>query len=154
MKAQRRILLAIGAAIFIPACGGGGGSDGAPAAGSSPSQPSQTSLGDGQPPLIRIVSPGSGTTCHEGATVTLQAVAVDPDALIARVEFFDGSKPIGSKAAPPFIISWSGVKAGAHIVTAVAFDVQGLSATSDPITIFVVARSGDEDDHDDRGRHK
>jgi hypothetical protein len=151
MKAQRRILLAIGAAILIPACGGGGGSDGAPAA----SQPSQTSLGDGQPPLVRIVSPGSGTTCHEGATVTLQAVAVDPDALIARVDFFDGSKPIGSKLAPPFNVSWSGVKAGAHIVTAVAFDVQGLSATSDPVTIFVVARDGDEDDdRDGHGRHK
>jgi chitinase len=72
---------------------------------------------------------------------------VDPDTLIARVDFFDGSTPIGSKSAPPFLVAWGGLKAGSHVITAVATDIQGLSATSDPVTVFVTARqdAGDRD---------
>src|SRR5438067_10158261 len=147
MRVEQRILLVCCAAVLIPACGGGGGSGG----NSSPSSAADSDvaaggLGGSQPPRIRIVTPSGGSSCHEGATVTVQAVANDPDTTIVRVEFFDGSKLIGTRAAPPFTIALGGLSPGAHVLTAVAFDVQGLSATSDPVTIFVVARDGHDDD--------
>jgi len=157
MRVEQRFLLVVGAAFLIPACGGGGSSGAPPATETGtteadPSPPQGAGLTSGQPPFVRIVSPASGCTCHAGATITLKAVAVDPDTEIARVEFFDGSKLIGGNPAPPFVLAWGGVKAGTHVITAVAYDVQGLSATSEPITIFVLARDSDDDDRRDRRR--
>jgi hypothetical protein len=149
MRVEQRLFLAVSLAILIPACGGGGASEGTPAAtGTAEPDPARedprTSLGGSQPPNVRIVTPGPASTCHEGATVTIKAVAIDPDTEIVRVEFFDGGKHLGSRVAEPFALAWGGVKAGAHVLTAVAFDVQGLSASSDPVTVFVIAR-GSED---------
>ncbi len=160
MGMERRILPVLAAAILIPACGGGGGSSGGGAptttsATTEPGTPQEAGLGGSQLPFVRLVSPTPGCTCNEGATLTLQAVAVDPDTLIVRVDFFDGSKPIGSKSAPPFVVAWGGLQPGSHVITAVAYDVQGLSARSDPVTVFVLARhedNGQAQDGDRNGR--
>src|SRR6185436_21174662 len=160
MGMERRILPVLAALFLIPACSGGGGSSGGgtpatTAATTEPISPQEAGLGGSQAPFIRLVSPTPGSTCNEGATLTLQAVAVDPDTLIVRVDFFDGSKPIGSKSAPPFLVAWGGLKPGSHVITAVAYDVQGLSATSEPVTVFVLARHDDGQDQDrDRGRDR
>jgi hypothetical protein len=153
------MFLAFVIAALIPACGGGGSSQSAPVAtGASdtdtPRQDPQTALGGSQPPNVRIVSPGPGSTCHEGATITIQAMAVDPDTAIVRVEFFDGARHLGSRVAEPFSFAWGGVKAGAHVLTVVAYDVQGLSATSDPVTVFVVARGSEDEDEDQVRRQR
>jgi len=151
MRAGRRILALLGAALLIPACDGGSSSGGGAGAvpESSADAAQQSGLGSGQPPFVRIITPASGASCNEGATINLQAVAVDPDTTILRVEFFEGARLLGARAAPPFIFAWSGAAPGSHVLTAVAFDVQGQSATSAPITIFVIAR-GDDDSKDRR----
>jgi hypothetical protein len=125
--------VALVAALLLPACGGDGSGD-------SQSQGTVEDLGSGQPPFIRIVSPGPRTSCQEGATVTLQAIAVDPNAILARVDFFDGDKLIGSKYSAPFLIPWGGMKPGTHVLTAVATDIEGITAVSDPVTVFVEKR--------------
>jgi hypothetical protein len=145
MRVGRHILALLGAALLIPACGGGGSSGG----GTTTDASLQGGLGSGQPPFVRIISPTAGSTCHEGATVNVQAVAMDADTNIVRVEFFDDSKPLGSRAAPPFTLPWNRTTPGSHLLTAVAFDVQGLSSTSAPVTVFVVARGDGDDNRDD-----
>lgn len=147
MRMGRRILVLLGAALLMPACDGGGSSSGS-GAGAAPDSSTdaaqQAGLGGGQPPFVRIITPASGSSCHEGATINLQAVAVDPDTAIVRVEFFEGARLLGARTAPPFIFAWSGASPGSHILTAVAFDVSGQSAGSAPVTVFVIAR-GDDD---------
>jgi hypothetical protein len=158
MRVEPRLLLVLFGAVLVPACGGGGSQS--PDVGTAVGiatingpEANQTGLGGGRLPLVRIISPTSGSTCHEGATITIQAVAVDPDAVIARVDFYDGSVPIGSRLVAPFNLAWGGVKAGAHVLTAVAFDITGASGSSLPVTIFAVARGDENEDQDDEARH-
>ncbi|HVE41164.1 MAG TPA: Ig-like domain-containing protein [Planctomycetota bacterium] len=162
MRAEPRLLLVLFGAFVVPACGGGGGGSQAPDVGTAVGiatingpEANQTGLGGGRLPLVRIISPTPGSSCHEGATITIQAVAVDPDAIIARVDFYDGSILLGSRLVAPFNLAWGGVKAGAHVLTAVAFDITGVSGSSQPVTIFAVARGDENEDQDDdvrRGR--
>ncbi len=157
MRAEPRLLLVLLGAVLVPACGGGGGGGSqAPDAGTAVGiatingpEANQTGLGGGRLPLVRIISPTPGSTCHEGATITIQAVAVDPDAIIARVDFYDGSLPLGSRLVAPYNLAWGGVKAGAHVLTAVAFDISGAAGSSLPVTIFAVARGDIDEDQDD-----
>jgi hypothetical protein len=153
MSVAPRILLLLGAAVVVPACGGNGGGSQAPDVGSAVGiavingpEANQTGLGGGRLPLVRIISPTSSSSIHEGATVTIQAVAVDPDAIIARVDFYDGSLRLGSRLVAPFNLAWGGISAGAHVLTAVAFDVTGVSGSSLPVTVFVTASDADEND--------
>ena len=132
MNPRWRAVLALAAALAIPACDQPEqrGPDG------SGEQP----LGSGQPPNVMIVSPGSSTTVQEGATLSVQVAAVSPDAAIVQVDLFDGSQKVASRNAAPFIFALGGLSAGAHVLTAVAIDVQGLLTSSAPVTVFVTAR--------------
>jgi len=159
MRVEPRLLLALLGAFLVPACGGGGSSPQAADPGTAVGiatitgpGANETGLGGGRLPLVRIISPTSGSSCHEGATLTLQAIAVDPDALIARVDFYDGSMLIGSQLVAPFNVPWGGVKAGAHVLTAVAFDITGVSGSSLPVTVFAIARGTEAEDQDDEIR--
>ena len=133
-----RWIAALGAALLIPACGDGPGSSSSTEAGSQST---------GQPPSIRIVSPESGATRREGSKITIEAVATDPNAAIARVDFYDDNRLIGSKAKPPYTITYGRLKAGTHELCAVAVDPNGIPFASPPVTLFVVR--GDRDDEDD-----
>ena len=139
----------LAAALLLPACGSDSGA--ADVDGRHPT-PSPAQLGTGQPPFIRIVSPGPRTTFHEGATITLQAIATDPNAIIARVNFFDGDRLIGGKSTAPFIVPYGGLTPGTHDLTAVAIDIEGISAVSPPVTIFVVRRGEEDEDDEDEDK--
>jgi hypothetical protein len=140
--------------ILIPACGSDSGG-GTPPPGDLP----PTELGDSpsiatsEPPVVRIVSPGPRTQCPPGATITIHAVAIDPDAEIVRVDFFDGTALIGTQWAAPFKVAWGGIAEGTHVLTAVALDVQGLTAVSSPVTVVATDGDDDEGDDDDRDGH-
>src|SRR6185503_7223978 len=130
-----RWIAGLSAALLLPACGDGSAAD---VDGRNPVGPA--TLGGGQPPFIRIVSPAPRATFQEGGTATLQAVASDPNAVLARVNFYDGDRLIGGKSAPPFVVAYGGMTAGSHVLTAVAIDIEGISSVSPPVTIFVVQR--------------
>ena len=54
---------------------------------------------------------------------------------------------LGSRPVAPFNLAWGGVTAGAHVLTAVAFDITGASGSSLPVTVFFTARgAGNEDE--------
>ena len=141
-----RWIVGLSAALLLPACGDGEGS--ADAEGKKPDQV-PAALGSGQPPFIRIVSPAPRSTFQEGATATLQAVAADPNAILARVSFYDGDRLIGGKSAAPFLIAYGGLAPGTHILTSVAVDIEGITSVSPPVTIFVVRRDVEEEDDEE-----
>jgi len=133
------------AVLLLPACGDGSSAD---VDGRNPAVPA--ALGGGQPPIVRLVSPAPRATFQEGGTATLQALASDPNAVLARVNFYDGDQLIGGKSAPPFVVAYGGLTPGSHVLTAVAIDIEGITSVSPPVTIFVVRR-GAEDDEDEDG---
>jgi hypothetical protein len=84
------------------------------------------------PPTIALVAPIPGRVYTAPARVLLTATATDTDGTIAKIEFFDGGSKIGEVLAAPFSMSWTGVAAGGHSLTARATDNGGAMTTSTP----------------------
>ena len=81
------------------------------------------------PPLVSLTSPADNSSYSALATLILQATASDAYG-ISKIEFYDGLSKLGETGTVPYQLPWSGVAAGAHLLTAVATDTFGLSATS------------------------
>jgi chitinase len=125
------------AVLVLPACGDGGGShSGTDVQGLDPSGHPAA----GQASNVRIISPDTGTSTTEGSNITIRAVA-DLNVAIARVDFYDDNRLIGSKSSPPYDISYKRLKTGTHELCAVAFDLAGNPTASPPVTLFVVHRT-------------
>jgi hypothetical protein len=118
-----------------------------------------------KPPTVAIVSPPNGAVFSAPLDLRLVAAAADPDGWVTTVEFFDGDKSLGIvrnpitilDAAPvrlstpdtdvlaantltrPFVLVWSNVPPGKHILTAIATDNTGDKTRSLPIEIAVRA---------------
>jgi hypothetical protein len=100
----------------------------AQAAGSAgpPPPPPPPPPADTEPPTVSFTAPAANATVRGAVNVIAAAsdnVAVD------RVEFSDGSTPIGTDTTAPYAASWAPVGDGPHTLTATAFDAAGLSAT-------------------------
>ena len=100
------------------------------------------------PPSVTLVAPMDHARLVAGMPVELAAVATDPDGTIARVEFFTGTTKLGesiSPATPPSTYTFaltSGLPIGSYVFTARAADNSGMTATSSPVGITVVADPG------------
>jgi hypothetical protein len=106
------------------------------------------------PPKVRLVAPRDGAVILGPTNIALAAAAYDPDGTVASVEFFAGTNSLGLVSNPPpvivtnhfgvfpvkqpFTLTWSNAPAGAYILTAVATDNEGATATSAPVNITVV----------------
>ena len=86
-------------------------------------------------PLVSITNPANGATFVAGTPQTIQAAASDSDGTVAQVEFFDGTTSLGIDTAGPDYSITATLYTGAHVLTAVATDNQGATATSAAVTI-------------------
>jgi chitodextrinase len=97
-------------------------------------------LPGGQPnnqlPTVGITAPSVDAAFTVGSQVTLTAQAADADGSIAKVEFFDGSRSLGSATSAPYSVAWSATQ-GPHRLTAVATDNRGAQAASAAVPISV-----------------
>ena len=136
-----RWLAGLAAVLLLPACGDGSGRprDGRDPAGTPA----------GQVPSVRIISPESGASSTEGSTIPIEAVVIDPNGVVLRVDFYDDNRLIGSASSPPYIISYRRLRARTHLLCAVAVDFDGVPFASPPVTLFVVRGDGDDDDKGD-----
>jgi len=98
-----------------------------------------TTPGIDAPPSVRLTSPASGMNYVAPAAVALSAAASDVDGSVTQVAFYAGSTLVGIDTASPFTFSWNNVPAGDYRLTAVATDDAGVGATSEAVTIHVVA---------------
>lgn len=92
---------------------------------------------DNLPPTVQLTSPASGFFATPGSTVTLVASAADPDGTIARIDFLDGTTPIGAITQAPYQLAWNASTPGHHAITARATDNAGAAGQSSPIDIVV-----------------
>ncbi|MCE9530828.1 MAG: hypothetical protein K8T89_06860 [Planctomycetes bacterium] len=97
-----------------------------------------TVSGKNVPPTIAIDVPKQGATYKAGtARFNLQATCKD-DGTITKVEYFLGTKSLGSSFASPYSF-WQNLSPGTYTFTAKATDDQGATAISRPVTITVTA---------------
>lgn len=120
-----------------------------------------------RPPTVAIVSPPNGSVYSAPLDLRLVAAAGDSDGWVTTVEFFDGTNSLGIARNPvavldtapvrlpglntdvltgnsvtrPFLLLWTNVPVGKHILTAVATDNTGDTTRSCPIEIAVRAAS-------------
>jgi hypothetical protein len=88
-----------------------------------------------QPPTVVLTAPAANSSYIVPVTVSLTAAASDTDGTVVKVEFYDGSNPLGSATAVPYTFTWTNVPAGTHTLTAKATDNLGATAISPGITI-------------------
>ena len=93
-----------------------------------------------QPPTVAIVSPAKNAQFAAPANITLSAAASDPDGTVAKVDYFANGLKVASATAP-FTASWPNVHAGNYVLTAIATDNMGTTATSPTIAISVTSQA-------------
>jgi hypothetical protein len=90
-----------------------------------------------QPPVVEISNPLKGNEYETNSTITLEAIASDPDGSISKVEFYNGAVKLVELTAAPYIYTWKDVAAGSYSITAVATDNLNASTTSLPLEFEV-----------------
>ena len=87
------------------------------------------------PPSVSITSPADGAVIPAPGPVAIDVDASDDNA-VQRVEFYVDGALIATDFTAPWTTFWTAT-AGAHNLTAMAYDVPGLSATSTPVAVTV-----------------
>jgi myo-inositol-hexaphosphate 3-phosphohydrolase len=98
---------------------------------------------DGTPPTVSLSAPSDGATVS--GTVTVSASASD-DVGVAGVQFkLDGANLGSEDLSSPYSLSWNttSVTNGSHVLTAVARDAAGNTATSAPVNVTVSNSTSD-----------
>ena len=90
-----------------------------------------------QPPIIKISNPQKGNKYENLSTITIDAVASDPDGTINKVEFYNGTVKLVELTSVPYTYTWKDVKAGTYSITAIATDNLNATTTSLPIEFEV-----------------
>lgn len=94
-------------------------------------------------PTVTLVSPINGTSVSVPPTVTLSAIATDQDDPVAKVDFLDLGKVVGTVNNDSTIVNntytltLANVANGTHVYTARATDAFGKSTVSSPSTVTV-----------------
>jgi RHS repeat-associated protein len=87
------------------------------------------------PPTVSITAPATNAVVASGSNLTISATASDPDGSVAKVEFYRGTTLLCTITATPYTCTWSNVDPGIYSLTAKAYDNQGATTTSSPITL-------------------
>jgi hypothetical protein len=89
------------------------------------------------PPVITISNPSKGNKYEKLATISIDAVASDPDGTISKVEFYSGETKLVELTSAPYTYIWKDVPAGTYIITAIATDNLNETTVSEPVEFQV-----------------
>ena len=89
-----------------------------------------------EPPQIDITSPADNAPVIPGTTIAISTSVLDPDGLIAQVEFFINGASIGIASTFPFEFDFQIPSPGTLLLTAEATDDDGATTTSDVVTLL------------------
>ncbi|KAA3614654.1 MAG: T9SS C-terminal target domain-containing protein [Calditrichaeota bacterium] len=97
---------------------------------------------DNIPPIVKMISPESGSSHESGDTIELSANALDLDGEIVKVEFYANDAKLGEAFAQPYTYVWNSVSAGDYNVYAKAFDNEFVTTSSETIIVRVDTLAG------------
>jgi hypothetical protein len=101
------------------------------------SAPATVTLVDDVAPTVSIATPADGTVYGAKPTVALTVSVASQYSTIKEVDYYQGSTLLKAVKSSPYAYGWSKPAAGTYTLTAIATDSQGLSTTSDPVSITV-----------------
>ena len=90
---------------------------------------------DAVAPVVRITSPGSGTSL---SNVTRINVTATDNVAVQQVSIYIDGTLVYTGAAAPYTFNWNTNKVtpGAHAITAKAWDAAGNSASAAPVSVY------------------
>ena len=91
-------------------------------------------------PIVMISNPRKGNIFENLTTITIDAIASDPDGTVTKVEFFNGAVRLVELTAAPYSFIWKDVSTGSHSITAKATDNLNDSTISAPVEFVVGAK--------------
>lgn len=92
-----------------------------------------------QPPVIEISNPFKGNMYFINSSITIDAIASDPDGSITKVEFFNSLVKLVELTSAPYTYTWKDVPTGSYSITAIATDNLNATTVSSPIEFVVGA---------------
>ena len=92
-----------------------------------------------QSPVVRLVSPRSGSAYVEGDLLTIRAEATDADGTIERLEILANGSVLARSQEAKLTFEWKNAEAGLHRLTARAVDNAGKDDVSPVVTVIVRA---------------
>jgi len=98
----------------------------------------ETGTAGPQVPTVAITSPANNATVSTNFTIS--ATATD-DGTVTNVYFYAGSTLLGNDTTSPYSYTWNSAPLGSQALTAVAWDNEGLAATSAVVNVTVTAPS-------------
>ncbi|MFO1313735.1 MAG: Ig-like domain-containing protein [Burkholderiales bacterium] len=95
-------------------------------------------------PAVTLTAPANNAIFVAPASVSITATAASgtPNATLTKVDFYNGSALLATKAASPYTYTWSSVPVGTYRLTAKATDSKGSRTTTSITTITVKANAG------------
>ncbi|MDD1779863.1 Ig-like domain-containing protein [Enterovibrio sp. ZSDZ35] len=94
-----------------------------------------------QPVVATLTSPTSGSSVGLGKPVTLSAEASSFAGVISKVDFAVDGVVVATDATAPYSATWTPGAIGSYVVSAIATDDSGLTATTDGATVKVFEQS-------------
>ena len=89
------------------------------------------------PPVVTLTNPANNAVFATGSTINLGAVASDADGTVTQVQFFAGTTSLGIDISAPYNLAWTNATTGTNVLTAVATDNNGITATSGVVHVIV-----------------
>src|SRR5690606_24509400 len=86
-------------------------------------------------PKVSIVSPSNNREIEKGAELQIKAEASASAGKINKVDFYNGSKLLGTATDSPYSITWKNVPEGTHSIAAIATDNNSKTTTSAKVTV-------------------
>jgi GH18 family chitinase len=108
---------------------------------SSPISITVLAQGSNIPPTCVITQPINNQTFTTPTNITINATATDPNGTVTKVDFYNGTKLLGSDASSPYSFTWLNPAVGTYSITAKATDNQGAVTTSAAVTFIVKANT-------------
>ncbi len=88
------------------------------------------------PPTVALTSPANGQAFSSPATIAITGTAGDSDGTVTQIQLLANGSPIATLAGTsPFSFSWTSVPAGTYALSAVATDNNGLTTTSNTVSV-------------------
>jgi len=95
------------------------------------------SINVNQLPVIKISNPLKGNKYFTNSTISIEAIASDPDGSISKVEFYNGQVKLVELTSAPYTYIWKNVAEGSYSITAIATDNLNGTTFSSPVEFVV-----------------